>query len=68
LATFVRYRVDKAIPLETARALVAAHPDDWRAQILLAWTSKDAEAHAAYVRACELAAQNPALVTKCETP
>jgi hypothetical protein len=66
LAAFVRYRIDKTISADVARALVAAHPDDWRAHMLLAWAIRDGEeAHAAWVRGCELAAQNPALITKC---
>jgi len=69
LASFIRYRIVKTITPEAARALVTAHPDDWRAQMMLAWTIKQGEeAHAAWVRGCELAAQNPALVTNCEAP
>ena len=68
LATFIRYRVVKTIEPAAARAVATAHPDDWRAQMMLAWSSKDdAEAHSAWVRGCELAAQNRALVTKCPT-
>jgi hypothetical protein len=66
LATFLRYRIDKRIDVAAARAVATAHPDDWRAQMLLAWALHDGdEAGAAFKRACELAAQNPALVTPC---
>jgi Flp pilus assembly protein TadD len=49
-----------------AREVARAHPDDWRAQMLLARALHDGdEARAAFTRMCELAAQNPALVTPC---
>ena len=67
LAHFIVYRVDKTIAVDTARALVKAHPDDWRAQMMLAQTLHTGEeAHQAYLRGCELAAQNPALFVKCD--
>jgi hypothetical protein len=66
LGAFMRYRVDKSITVDAARAVAKAHPDDWRAQMLLAWTVRDGdEAQTAFNRACELAAQNPAFVTPC---
>jgi hypothetical protein len=66
VASLVRYRADKSITADAARALVKAHPDDWRAHMLLAWIVRTGEeAAAAYKRGCELAAQNPALDTPC---
>ena len=66
MANFVVYRADKAIAVDRARAIAKAHPDDWRAQMLLAWTVRDGEeARAALARGCELAAQNPALRLDC---
>lgn len=69
LATFLRYRVDKStLTPDVARAVAKAHPDDWRAQMLLAWAVREGdEATNAFTRGCELAAQNPALVTPCPT-
>lgn len=64
LATFIKYRADKSITVEQARAVAQAHPDDWRAQMMLAWTVKTGdEAKAAFERGCALAAKNPALIT-----
>lgn len=66
LAAFMRYRVDKSIAPDAARAVAKAHPDDWRAHMLVAWAIKEGdEARVAFERACELAAQNPAFVTPC---
>lgn len=64
MATFVKYRATKQIAPEAARAVAKAHPDDWRAQLLVAWAVKQGdEARDAFVRGCELAARNPALIT-----
>jgi hypothetical protein len=69
VASLVRYRIDKTLAPDRARALVKAHPDDWRAHMLLAWAVREGdEATAAFKRACELAAQNPALATPCPKP
>ncbi len=66
IAAFMRYRIDKAITVDAGRAITKAHPDDWRAQMLLAWALREGdEAKAAFDRACELAALNPAFVTPC---
>jgi hypothetical protein len=66
VAHLVRYRIDKTIAPDTARAVVAAHPADWRAHVLLAWSTRGTdESAAALQRACELAAQNPALAMPC---
>lgn len=53
--------------IEEARAMVAAHPGDWRAWLLDALVISDAhgdaaEQEAARTRSCALAAHNPALV------
>jgi hypothetical protein len=70
LASFIIYRADKTIAPGQARAVAAAHPDDWRAQLLLAWAVREGdEAAAAFKRGCELAAKNPALITPfCAKP
>ena len=55
------------IAVADARALAAAHADDWRAWLLVAAAVRGAddkagEAAAARAKACELAAANPALL------
>lgn len=68
MAAFLVYRAGQPLDVEKARAVAAAHPDDWRAQLMLAYAVKQGdEAGAAFTRACELAAANPALMTPfCE--
>lgn len=66
LATFLKLRLGGTITPEVARAVAKAHPDDWRAWLLVARALPQGdEARAAFTRMCELAAQNPALVTPC---
>ncbi len=48
---------DRSLSPEAARALVAAHPEDWRAWWLLARAAHD---HDAAAKMCELVAKNPA--------
>lgn len=55
------------ITADDARAIAAAHEDDWRAWMLVAGAVPDShveatEAEAARARACELVAANPALL------
>ncbi|HEY0479002.1 MAG TPA: DUF1570 domain-containing protein [Kofleriaceae bacterium] len=61
VAHMVRRAHDGQLSPETARSLTAAHPDDWRAWLLLKLVLKHgAEAQAAHARACSLVASSPA--------
>ena len=62
LANLVAFVIDKSIDADTARAIAKAHPDDWRAWMLVvAGVGSGDEARAAFERACALSAANPAL-------
>jgi hypothetical protein len=51
------------VTADEARAMAGAHEDDWRAWMLVAViSSQSGEAKAARVKACEIAAANPALL------
>lgn len=68
LANVVAAKAGTPITAERARAIAQAHPDDWRAWMLVVTALREGdEARAAFERACELAAQNPALITPCPT-
>jgi len=62
LGQLVAYRAHKTIALDAARAIAAAHPDDWRAWwlVLRAQPAAD-EARDALGRMCELAPANPSI-------
>jgi len=63
LANLVSVELDNKPTREAARAVAAAHGDDWRAWWLLALVIESGdEAMAAARRACQLAAANPAVV------
>jgi hypothetical protein len=63
IARLIEALVDGAVDPGHARAVVTAHPEDWRAWALLALALKHGdEAGAAQVKACTLAAANPAIV------
>lgn len=63
LARFLAYHLEnETIDPEVARATAAAHPDDWRAWLLVAVSVKTGdEAYEATRKSCELIAQNPAI-------
>jgi hypothetical protein len=68
LARLVEYDLVGHVPADVANALVAAHPDDWRSWYLLAIALPGKpEGRAAYTKACELAATNPAITLGCPT-
>ena len=63
IARTVQVALGQAISVEEARAVVAAHADDWRAWWLLAGALglEGDEARAALQRVCALAATNPSI-------
>lgn len=63
LARFLEYRLAKdKIDPEIAKATAEAHPDDWRAWLLVADTAQSSDdAVAATRKSCELIAKNPAI-------
>jgi hypothetical protein len=67
LALVVGHALHQTIDAAQARAAATAHPDDWRAWMLLSIALKTGdEATQAHAKACELAAQNPALAPPCK--
>jgi hypothetical protein len=63
VARMIESRVSNGIPVDAARAIVAAHPDDWRAWFLLNRALHEgSEAHDAYLKACELVAKSSVTV------
>jgi hypothetical protein len=70
LARLLTIALDKTkITADEARAIARAHEADWRAWMLVAGTLSSGtseEAEAARARACELAAENPALSPPAE--
>jgi hypothetical protein len=67
LGNVITRELGQPLAPDRARALAAAHPDDWRAWMLVvdALGRRGDEARTAFERACELSARNPALVTPC---
>jgi hypothetical protein len=67
LAMTMAYSLHHTVQADAARAAAAAHPDDWRAWLLvtLAVPAGD-EATQAHTRMCELAAHNLALAPPCK--
>lgn len=67
LANWLAVTSGGAVTPDVARAIAAAHPDDWRAWLLAAVAIRSGdEAEAARRKACELAAANPALVAPAQ--
>jgi hypothetical protein len=59
VARMIDSRVHDRIPLEAARAVTTAHPDDWRAWFLLMRAAEGgAEARSAHGRMCEVVAKD----------
>ena len=59
VARMIDSRVNQHIPLEAARAIATAHPDDWRAWFLLMRAAEGGDdARPAHARMCELVAKN----------
>ena len=64
LARVILYVLDRKVDAEAARQAAQAHPDDWRAWwLVVAALGGGDEAREAHVRACELIAKNPAIVS-----
>src|SRR5262249_37758947 len=64
LANVVFYAVNKSLPADgSAQALIAAHPQDWRAWLLYAASLPPGKQEYAVAarRVCELVAANPAI-------
>jgi len=63
VARLIQSRASGGIPIDAARTLAAAHPDDWRSWFLLMRALRDGpEAHEAFVTACDLIAKNAVVV------
>jgi hypothetical protein len=59
LARMIESRASNGIPADAARAVAAAHPDDWRSWFLLSRALHDgSEAHEAYLKQCALIVKN----------
>ncbi|HET9992580.1 MAG TPA: hypothetical protein VFQ65_28800, partial [Kofleriaceae bacterium] len=59
VARMIQSRASGGIPVDAARAIVTAHPDDWRSWFLLQRALLTGrEAHDAYLKACDLIAKN----------
>jgi hypothetical protein len=59
---------DHAITPEVARAVAAAHPDDWRAWWLVNRAVQGEEQQAALAKACALLVKNPAVLPRGTCP
>jgi hypothetical protein len=67
LAMTMAYSLHHTVDAERARAAAAAHPDDWRAWLLVELAVKTGdEATQAHAKMCELAAGNLALAAPCK--
>jgi Protein of unknown function (DUF1570) len=67
LALTMAYSLHHTVDADRARAAVAAHPDDWRAWLLVVLALKTGdEATQAHAKMCELAAGNLALAAPCK--
>lgn len=63
LPNLIHAAVSKAMDADRARAVVTAHPDDWRAWFLVGFaTSGTPDSHAAVVKMCALLVKNPAVL------
>jgi len=67
LALTMAYALHHTVDADRARAAAAAHPDDWRAYLLVMLAVKSGdEATQAQAKMCELAAGNLALAAPCQ--